>query len=119
MDKLIIKDIQFTGHCGITEEERRAGQRISADIEVYIDISKAISSDRIEDTVDYVEICNKVVSIGMKEEFNLLETLAERISKEILQSYRVSEVAVRLRKCSVPVDAIKGYFGVEIKRKRG
>ena len=118
MDKLIIKDIEFIGHCGVTEEERGVGQRISADIEVALDISKAAVSDRLEDTVDYVDICNKVVSTGRKEEYHLLETLAERICEKILKSYKVLEVVVRLRKCSVPVDTIRGYFGVEITRRR-
>ena len=54
MDRLIIKGIEFTGHCGITEEERASGQRLSADIEVTLDISKATASDRLEDTVNYV-----------------------------------------------------------------
>ena len=118
MDRLIVKDIEFIGHCGVTEEERSVGQRISADIEVTVDISKAVISDRLQDSVDYVDICNKVISIGSKEKCNLLETLAERIAKEIVDRYNVSEVLIRLRKCSVRVDAIKGYFEVEVTRKR-
>lgn len=117
MDKLIIKDIEFISRCGVTEEERRKGQRISADIEVSLNISKAAASDRLEDTVDYVDVYNRVVSTGMKEEYHLLETLGDRICREILANYNVKEVTVRLRKCPVPVDAIKGYFGVEITRK--
>ena len=118
MDRLIVKDIEFIGHCGVTEEERSVGQRISADIEVTVDISKAVISDRLQDSVDYVDMCNRVVSIGSKEKCNLLETLAGRIAKEILDSYNVAEVLIRLRKCSVRVDAIKGYFEVEVTRKR-
>ena len=117
MDRLSIKDIEFIGHCGITEEERRVGQRISADLQVTLDLSKATVSDRLEDTVDYVSLCDKVVSIGRGESYHLLETLAERIAREILQGYKVSEVTVRLRKYPAPVDAIKGHFEVEITRK--
>ena len=118
MDRLIIKGIEFTGHCGITEEERASGQRLSADIEVTLDISKATASDRLEDTVNYVEICDKVLAIGRLEKYNLLETLAERIASEILKSYNVTDVVIRLRKCSVPIEAIHGYFEVEIRRKK-
>jgi len=117
-DKLIIKDIEFIGHCGITEEERMVGQRISADIEIFMDIAKAASSDRIEDTIDYVEICKRIISIGRKEKFHLLETLANRISEEILKRFGAQEVRLILRKCSVPVEEIKGYFAVEVTRRR-
>lgn len=118
MDKIIIKEIEFIGHCGITEEERIVGQRLSADIELSIDITPAANSDRIQDSIDYVGVCNKMVSIGSAEHCNLLETLAERMAREILSNYNVSEILIRLRKCSVPVDPIKGYFGVEIVRSR-
>ncbi len=118
MDRLIVTDIEFIGHCGITEEERTVGQRISADLEIALDISKATASDRLEDTVDYVAMCNTVVTIGRKEAYYLLETLAERIAKEILRIFSVSEVTVRLRKCSPPVETIKGYFEIRITRKR-
>ncbi|MBI5406807.1 MAG: dihydroneopterin aldolase [Nitrospirae bacterium] len=118
MDRIIITDIEFIGHCGITEEERHVGQRISADIQITLDLSKVAASDRLEDTVDYVSLCDKVVSIGRGESYHLLETLAERVAREILQSFKVSEVTVRLRKCPAPVEAIKGHFEVEITRKR-
>ncbi len=118
MDKFIVKDIEFIGHCGITEEERISGQRLSADIEVLLDFSKASISDRLEDTVNYVDLCNTLVSIGMKERYNLLETLAERVCGELLKSYNISEIILRIRKCSVLVDSIRGYFEVEIRRKR-
>lgn len=118
VDKLIIKDIEFIGHCGITEEERKVGQRISADIEISLDITKAAASDRLEDTINYVEICQRVVSTGKKEECHLLEALANRICEEILKNFKVSEVKLMLRKCSIPVDGIKGYFGVEVIRRR-
>lgn len=118
MDKFIVKDIEFIGHCGITAEEQNTGQRLSADIEVLYDFSKACISDRIEDTINYVDLCNTIVSIGKKERYHLLEALAERVCREILKNYNISEIILRIRKCSVPVEAIRGCFEVEIKRKR-
>ena len=118
MDRIIITEIEFIGHCGITEEERRVGQRISADLQITLDLSKAAVSDRLEDTVDYVSLCDKVVSIGRGESYHLLETLAERVAREILHGFKVSEVTVRLRKCPAPVEAIKGHFEVEVTRKK-
>ena len=118
MDKLIIKEIEFIGHCGITEEERITGQRLSADIELSVDIAIAANSDRLQDSIDYVGVCNLIVSIGSEGKFNLLETLAERMAQEVLKKYNVSEILIRLRKYSVPVAPIRGCFEVEIRRKR-
>ena len=118
MDKLIIKEIEFIGHCGITEEERITGQRLSADIELSVDIAIAANSDRLQDSIDYVAVSDLIVSIGSEGKFNLLETLAERMAQEVLGKYDVSEILIRLRKPSVPVAPIKGCFEVEIRRKR-
>lgn len=119
MDRLIIKDIRFTAHCGITEEERRYGQGISADVEVTLDLSKATDTDRLEDTVDYVKIGKRVIATGEKGEYNLIETMAERICRDILNSFNVSEVFLRIRKYPESLDWIKGCFEVEMRRKRG
>lgn len=118
LDKLIIKEIEFIGHCGITEEERITGQRLSADIELSVDITMAAKSDQLQDSIDYVGVCNLVVSIGSEGKFNLLETVAERMAQEILGKYNVSEIVIRLRKCSVPVYPVRGCFEVEIRRTR-
>ena len=117
-DRLIIRDIEFIGHCGLTEEERTVGQRISADVEISFDISRAAASDRIEETINYVEVCKRVVSIGKSSGCHLLETLADKMAEEIINSYSVSEITLRLRKCSVPIEFIKGSFEVEITRKK-
>lgn len=118
MDKLIIKEIEFIGHCGITEEERVIGQRLSADIELSVDITGAANSDRLQDSIDYVGVCNLIVSIGSEGRFNLLETLAERMAREVLGKYNASEIVIRLRKRSVPVAPVIGCFEVEIRRRR-
>lgn len=118
MDKLIIKEIELIGHCGITEEERITGQRLSVDIELTADITTAVKSDSLQDSIDYVSVCNLIVSIGSKEKFNLLETLAERMAQEVLREYNISEIVIRLRKTSVPVSPIRGCFEVEIRRIR-
>lgn len=118
MDKLIVRDIEFIGHCGITEEERTAGQRLSADIELAVDFKMASTTDRLQDSIDYVSVSRLIVSIGSGSKLNLLETLAEKMAGEILAKYNVSEILIRLRKCSVPVENIRGSFEVEIRRRQ-
>jgi len=52
------------------------------------------------------------------ERTNLVETLAERIAQAIIKKFPIKEVLVRLKKCLPPVEGIKDYFAVEIRRKR-
>jgi len=118
MEKLIIKDIVFTAHCGVTEEERREGQRISVDIELYADLQEACSTDELARTIDYVKVGQKVVEVGQGREYFLIETMANEICREILKSFPVSEAIIRLRKYPRSLKWLQGYFEVEMKRKR-
>lgn len=116
MDKLIITDLQFHGHCGLSEAERRAGQRLSVDLEFYVDLQGVSDSKRQSEHPDYAQISAVVLEIGRKESFELLESLAERLAQGLLKQFAAREVVVRLKKVHPPVEAIRGYFGVEIRR---
>ena len=117
MDKLIISDLQFHGHCGITETEQEIGQRLSLDLELYCDIQKASAADSLLGYLDYRHVVGVVLAIGRKERFKLLESLAETLAQVLIKQFPVEEVVLRLKKMHPPVEAIQGYFGVEIRRR--
>ena len=118
-DRILISRIEFHGHCGVTEEERRPGQRLSVDVEAALDLSAASRSDAVRDTVDYAAVSERVLEIGRNGKFALVETLAGRIAEDLLSRFPLlEEVTVRVRKCIPPVEAIQGTFEVEIRRLR-
>ncbi|TAK07138.1 MAG: dihydroneopterin aldolase [Candidatus Manganitrophaceae bacterium] len=116
MDRLSIYEIEFHGHCGVTEEERTIGQRLSIDVEMEVDLKKAAGSDRLEETVDYDRLCGEIVKIGRESRVLLIETLAERVAAKVLQDRRIASVTVRVRKCLPPREEIQGGVEVEIFR---
>ena len=115
-DKLIIAGLEFHGHCGITEEEQKAGQRLSVDLEIGYDIRKAVERDKLEDAMDYAAISNHLADIGRKESFRLIESLAERMVSALFKEFGVREVCLRLKKLHPPVEPIKDFAAVEIHR---
>ncbi len=116
MDRLAIYRIEFHGHCGVTEEERTIGQRLSVDVEMACDFSDAARSDQLKDTIDYDRLCGEIVKIGRESRVHLIETLAERIAGKILEDRRIASVTVRLKKCLPPREEIQGGVAVEIVR---
>jgi dihydroneopterin aldolase len=117
MDKLIITDLQFHGHCGITAAEQEIGQRLSLDLELYCDLQKVAASNNLLGHSDYSQVVSVLLEIGRKERFNLLESLAETLAQVLIKQFPVEEVKLRIKKLHPPVEAIQGYFGVEIKRR--
>ncbi len=118
MDKLTVYQIEFHGHCGVTAEERMAGQRLSVDIEIDCDLKKASQSDHLDDTIDYDRLCGEVVRLGRESQVHLIETLAEKIAATILEKPKVESVLIRLKKCLPPREEIRGGVVVEIRRSR-
>ncbi len=118
MDRLAIYEIEFHGHCGVTEEERTIGQRLSVDVEIECDVAGAARSDRLEETIDYDRLCGEIVKIGRESRVHLIESLAEKIARKILEERRIASVTVRVKKCLPPREEIRGGVVVEIVRSR-
>ncbi|MDD2716475.1 MAG: dihydroneopterin aldolase [Candidatus Wallbacteria bacterium] len=119
MEKIRLRDLEFYGYHGVSQEERKLGQKLAVHLEMTADLEKACQSDRIEDTVDYTRVYAGVKAIiEGSERFYLLEHMAEQIAKYILTEFRpVLEVIVTVCKQSVPYPGI-GSCELEIRRKR-
>src|SRR5262245_46058778 len=64
----------FTHH-GISAAEREIGQRLIVDLRLNIGEPTAMLTDRIEDTVDYGEVCQTVALVAQQRSFQTLERL--------------------------------------------
>lgn len=116
-DRLTIHGIAFRAACGVRPEERALGNDFTADVTLELDLAPAGRSDRLEDTVDYGVVAERVVAAA-KGERHLVEHLAEDIAAAILEAHPVDAVEVALTKTKPPVAAIGGGVTVLIRRTR-
>jgi 7,8-dihydroneopterin aldolase/epimerase/oxygenase len=93
-----ILGMRFWGRHGTLEHERTREQPIDLDVELTCDLLPAASSDALADTLDYATIYSACERVVTKESFALLEALAARIARMLLQDPRVHAVRVRARK---------------------
>ena len=117
MDKLIIGGLEFYGHCGITPEEQKTGQRFSLDLEMACDVGRIARTDQLKEAFDYAAISRRVIEFAQKEQFTLIETMAERLARLILKEFGVKTLTLRLRKTAPPIEPIMAYSAVEIHRE--
>ena len=117
-DKILLGGMAFFGYHGNTEEEARLGQRFVVDLELYTDVTRAGSSDRIEDTVDYGKVYRLVQEVVEGSRYRLLEALATTVADRILEELLPEAVLVRIKKPSAPIPGHFDYMGVEILRQR-
>ena len=114
MDKVFIRGLEIEGIIGIFQWEREVKQIISVDIEMDFDNKRAAKSDSIEDALNYKLVGKRITSFVKNSKFQLVETLAENISKIILQEFPVTNVRVTLSKPG----ALRGSDSVGISIKR-
>jgi 7,8-dihydroneopterin aldolase/epimerase/oxygenase len=101
---------------GIWDWERRVKQKIVLDLEMAADVRRAATSDSIEDTLDYKNVAKRLLGFVGESQYQLVETLAERVAEIIVTEFGVPWVRVRLNKQG----AIRGArdVGILIERRR-
>ena len=115
MDIIYLNDLRIETTIGIYDWERRTRQTVILDIEMGADISKAAASDNIEDTLDYKAVAKRVMAFVGESEFELVETLAERIADILLNEFSIPWCRLRLNKQG----AVKGVRDVGVVIERG
>lgn len=119
MDKIILKNLAFFGFHGVLEQEKTLGQKFFVDITVSTDTKNAGLSDEVDDTVSYAEIYEIARFHTQEKRYDLIEALAENISKDILMKYNdISEIETEIKKPEAPVRGIFDYMAVRICRKK-
>ena len=115
MDIIFLTDLRIDTVIGIFDWERRIKQTVIFDLEMGADIRKAAATDSITDTLDYKAVAKRVIQFVEASEFQLVETLAEKVAQLILDEFTVPWVRVKLNKTG----AIRGARDVGILIERG
>jgi dihydroneopterin aldolase len=114
MDIVYLRDLRVECVIGIYDWERRIRQAVYIDLDMAADIARAAGSDRIADTLDYKAVARRLQQFVGESEFQLVETLAERIAAIVLGEFQVPWVRVRVNKKGAVRAA--GDVGVIIER---
>ncbi|HQW07973.1 MAG TPA: dihydroneopterin aldolase [Steroidobacteraceae bacterium] len=115
-DRIFLRGLAVDCVIGFIEWERRIRQTVVIDLELPVDCRAAAVRDRVEDTLDYKTVAKRVLAFVEESQFQLVETLAERIAQLILGEFAVEWVRVSVNKPG----AIRGSrdVGVAIERTR-
>jgi len=117
MDRIFLSGLEVETIIGIWEWERKIRQTVVIDLEMAADIARAAETDSIDDTLNYKGVAKRLQQFVADAEFQLVETLAERIAGIVIDEFDVPWVKVRVNKPG----AIRGArdVGVQIERGEG
>lgn len=109
-----LQNMTFFAHHGQLAAERELGQIFQVDVEMRLDLARAVSSDDLDQAVDYTELYELVKRVVWGSEFRLLEALAGAVVRALADRYRPEAVTVRVRKPNPPISGQLDYVEVEL-----
>ena len=115
MDIIYLRELRVETVIGIYEWERRIRQPVIIDLEMAADIRGAAATDNIEDTLNYKAVAKRLVTFVENSEFQLVETLAERLAEIVMSEFQVPWLRLEVNKKG----AVRGARDVGVVIERG
>ena len=112
-----ISGLSLYTHHGVTEAEREVGQRLVFDLRLDAGESDATVTDRLEDTIDYAEVCQLVALVAQQRSHRTLERLCSTIADRLLADYELEGVWVKASKPEPPIPLPVEEVSVEVWRE--
>ncbi len=97
-DTIFLQDLKVETIVGIWDWERKIRQTVSIDIEMAADVAKAAETDNIEGTLNYKAVAKRVQQFVGDSDYQLVETLAEKIAETILTEFDIAWIQLRVSK---------------------
>ena len=114
MNIVYIKGLRAQAIIGIHAWEREARQDLVIDLEMVSDTRRAAAHDKIEFALDYAEVSRCVIALVEGSQYQLIETLAEKLVAMITGDFGVQWLRMRLSKPGAVAEA--DDVGVVIER---
>lgn len=119
MDKITLSKMDFEGHTGCFDFEKKDGQKFIVSLDLFVDRIKGCYTDELSDTVDYSKVYEITKEIVTSDSGNLIECLAQKIADGVLKSdSRIEKVIVTVSKPEAPVKGIFETMEVTIGRAK-
>jgi dihydroneopterin aldolase len=95
--------LEVFAYHGVHDFERRDGQVFRFDVRLRCSSAAAGESDDLADAVDYGAVAGRVVELATGGPHALLERLATVIAEDLLRTFPVDGVRVRVHKPQAPI----------------
>ena len=112
-----IQGLSLYTHHGVTAAEREIGQRLVLDVRFDVGEPDALITDRVEDTVDYGEVCQEIALIAQQRSYKTLERLCAVIADRLAARFGAESVTVKAAKPEPPLPLPVEEVSVEVWRE--
>jgi dihydroneopterin aldolase len=116
MDAIFIRELRLEAWIGLHRHEKIAPQTIELDLEIALPGDAVFRTGRVSDTVDYGVVVERIRALLAQEKFGLVENLAERVARLVLDEFDCPRVKVSIAKLGILREAKR--VGVTVERSK-
>lgn len=99
LDTIFIQNLRVDTVIGVYDWEKQFKQPLFFDLEMLTDIRASAASDDLSLTLNYKAISDEVIDWVETHTFELIETLAEKLSQELLAHHRgIQQLTLTVKK---------------------
>ena len=109
-----LRGLSIYTHHGVSDAEQEIGQRLEFDISFDVPDCDAVLTDRLEDTVDYAEVCDIVALAATERSYRTLERLCRVVAERLVERFGCESVTVRAAKPEPPLPLAIDEVAVEV-----
>lgn len=113
-----IAGLSLFTHLGVSEAEREVGQRLVIDLRLEVGECDAIVTDRVQDTIDYAEVCEAVALAAQQRSYRTLERLCAAVAERLVEHFGAESVWIKIAKPEPPMPLPVEEVAVELWRER-
>lgn len=118
MDYITIDKLKVFCNHGVYDDEKAMGQNFYVSTRVYLDADKASEDDDLKYSVNYAELCHRITDYMTNNCFDLIETLANRLSDYILAEYPIIKaLELTIHKPEAPIGLPFSDVSFTVKRQ--
>src|ERR1700760_4420527 len=98
-----LRGLSIYTHHGVSDSGQEVGQRLEFDVSFDVPDCDAVLTDRLEDTIDYAEVCDISAFAAPERSYRTLERLAGVVSQRLIERFGSESVRVRAAKPEPPL----------------
>jgi len=115
---IFLENLRFFAHHGVGEQETFLGNEFTVNLRLKVDITCAMQTDDVADTVSYADVY-EAVKAEMAIPSRLLEHVCGRITDRLFRDFPlIEEIHLKLAKRNPPMGADIETAGIELTLQR-
>jgi dihydroneopterin aldolase len=113
-----LRGLSIYTHHGVSDAEQQVGQRLEFDLALELPAADAVLTDRVEDTVDYADVCDIVALAATERSYRTLERLCQVVAERLMERFDCDSIRVRAAKPEPPLPYPVEEAAVEVELER-